>query len=155
MSTVIDALARALAYGQGRAYPVRTTSALSRDPTRCFGIAPLKVVSEEHVQAVAFGDMGGQPRVIVRWTPLGRDPGDLEPFADALDTYLGWSRQAGEPPRVWVPYPAALALLELLGHRYRTNSRASVTLRRMGWQCRVLTDEARYAGQQVVVVATD
>lgn len=58
-------------------------------------------------------------------------------------------------PRVWLPYQAALTQLDLLGWRYRTNRQASDRLRRMGWQCRALAQEAGYAGQQVVAVAGD
>src|SRR5262249_23269272 len=117
-------------------------------------VAPIKLVSEEVVQALAFGDPDGVPTVITRWNPLSRDTAGLEIFAAALDGYLSRATAAGHLPRVWVPHPPALTLLEMLGHRYRTNEMATTEVQRMGGQCRVLADEANYPGQQVVAVAS-
>jgi hypothetical protein len=134
-----------------RAVPVRATSSLARDPTMVFGIAPIRVVAEQRVQAIAFGLMGQALEVITIWNPLSRETGALEPFALALDTYL---RTAPEV-RIWLPHPAALEIIDLLSHRYANNENASESLRRMGAQCRVIADEATYAGQQIVAVASD
>jgi hypothetical protein len=155
VSTAIDIVARALAYNERRAVPIRETSSLGPDPEPTFGIVLLKVVSEEQVQALSFGEMPGPPTIITRWNPLSRESGDLEPFAETLNTYITSMTAAGELPRFWLPNAATLTLVDLLAHRYRTNRNATETLRRMGWQCRVLSEEVRYRGQQVVVVAGD
>src|SRR5437773_3018419 len=132
MSTAIDVTARIIARSQRRAFPIRETVALCPDPDRTFGLVVLKVVSEDQVQALAFGDMTRAPRIITRWNPLGRESADLEPFAQALNDYVITMLNANELPRVWLPHAAALALVDLLAHRYRTNTKASETLRRMG-----------------------
>ncbi len=82
MSDLIETVARAIAHEQRRAFVVRATSALTADPPSTFGIALVKIVSEEIIQAIAFGDISGPPRIVVRWNPLSRDSSDLEPFAD-------------------------------------------------------------------------
>ena len=85
---MITAVARLLAWDRGRATPIRQTCALSPDPPRVFGIAPIRVVSEQRVQAIAFGNLGENPQLVVSWNPLSRETTSLEPFATALDTYL-------------------------------------------------------------------
>jgi hypothetical protein len=154
---VIDAslvVARAGAQFLGRAVPIRTSSLLSPDPEPVFGFAPIRVVSEQRVQAIAYGRLGSEPEIVVAWNPLSRDAAHLEQFAAALYDYLTRALAVGRLPRIWVPHPAALEILDLLGHRYRTNQNASETLRVMGRQCRALAQEAKYAGQQVVAVAS-
>lgn len=135
--------------------PIRRTSALSPDPGSTFGIVMIKVVSEEVVQGIGYGPLGSPPEVLTRWNPLSRESGDLEPFAEALNAYLVGSVDAGVLPRIWTPYPAVVTLMDLLGHRYRRNARASAALQRMGAQCRVIVDEATFPGQQLLAVATD
>jgi hypothetical protein len=120
-----------------------------------FGIAPIRVVAEERVQAIAFGLTNGSPSVAINWYPLGRETTCLEPFAHALDEYLRRSLTEGRVPRVWLPHRAALQMLGLLGPRYRRNTHASDAVRRMGWQCAEFAEEATFAGQQVVAVAAD
>lgn len=155
MSRVIDVTARLVARRAGRAVPIRETYAVAGDPQRTFGIAFIKIVSEEIVQAVAFGELGQEPEIVTRWNPLSRDSSDLERFAVRLDGYLTSCCTSGLPPRVWLPHASALSLVELLGHRYRTNTTASDTLRRLGWLCGALADEARIPGQQVVAIGSE
>lgn len=150
MSDLARVVAQTEASRRTRAVPIRATSTLSSDPAAVFGIAPIRVVAEQRVQAIAFGLIGQEPRVVTIWNPLSRDTGQLEPFAAALNAYLG-----GAPdPRIWLAHPAALELVDLLGHRYATNQSASASLQRLGKQCRALADEAAFAGQQVVGVAS-
>ena len=120
-----EVFARVIARKRGRAYVTRATSALSPDPPRVFAIAPIQVVAEQRVQAVAYGDPEGEPQVITLWNPLDREVEALEPFAAALDDYLTSSLAGGQLPRVWVAHGAALKLLGLMGERYRRNQRAS------------------------------
>lgn len=155
MSRLVDVIGRVVARAQGRAVPTRSAFSISDDPSAAFGIAPVKMVSEELVQSIAYGNVAEKPAVVTRWNPLSRDTGELEPFAKALDAYLTACIAAGELPRIWVPHGSALTVLELLGHRYRTNKNASPTLQRMGWQCRVIAEEAKYEGQQFVAVARE
>ncbi len=155
MSDIITAVAKALAYARRQVVPIRTSSSLAPDPLPVFGIALIQVVAEQRVQALAFGILDRAPEIAVSWNPLGRDAGFLEAFAEALDDYLMTCLSNGRLPRVWLPHRSALEILDLLGHRYRTNKGASPRLRRMGWQCRALAEEAAYNGQQVVAVATD
>jgi hypothetical protein len=155
MSQYIDLVARLLAYEQRRAILIRQTSAIALDPNHAFGIAPIRVVSEERVQAVAFGTLGRPPTIVATWNPLDREVAFLKPLAEQLHTYLTACIQTQVLPRIWLPHQAALDVLDILGHRYRTNQHVSNNLRRMGWQCRALADEASYPGQQVVAIATD
>jgi hypothetical protein len=155
MREYADVLARARALEARRAVLVRENIALASDPMPVFGIAPVKLVSEEIVQAIAYGHIGGQPQVTVRWNPLSRESQELEPFAEALDDYVMGALDNGQLPRIWLPHRAALTLVDLLGWRYRTNQQASDRLRRMGWQCRALAEEAAYPDQQVVAIAGD
>jgi len=153
MNATTETLGRVLACHQGRALPIRSTFALSEDPSPVFAIAPIKMVAEEIVQAIAFGDPDGPPQVVTRWNPLSRDAGDLEIFAAALNDYVEAVARGDQLPRFWLPHRSALTVVELLGHRYRTNQMASDSLRRMGWQCRAIAEEATYGGQQAVAIA--
>jgi hypothetical protein len=153
MNATTEVLGRLLARRQGRALPIRSTSALSPDPNSVFAIAPIKMVAEEIVQAIAFGDPDAMPQVVTRWNPLSRDAGDLETFAAALNDYVEAVASGDQLPRFWLPHRSALTVVELLGHRYRTNQMANDSLRRMGWQCRAIAEEATYGGQQGVAIA--
>lgn len=155
MREYADVLARARALEVRRAVVVRDNIAFAPDQVPVFGIAPVKLVSEEIVQAIAYGHIGDEPQVAVRWNPLSRESQELEPFAQALDHYLTEAISDGRLLRVWLPHRAAVTLVDLLGWRYRTNRQASDRLRRMGWQCRALAEEAAYPGQQVVAIAGD
>jgi hypothetical protein len=153
LSQYDDVLPRVLARVRGSALPTRRTSFLSADPARVFGVAPIRVVSEQQVQAVAFGLIGARPQVVYTWNPLGRDARYIEPFASALDHYLDTSVAAGELPRIWLPHAPAAEVLDVLGHRFQNNRSATPLLRYMGLLCRALIEELAYPGQQVVAVA--
>jgi hypothetical protein len=155
MSALMDVVGRIIAFKENKAFPIRSTWSLAPDPSMSFGVTTIKIVSEEIVQAIAFGSLDRKPSVVTRWNPLSRDSGDLEPFAIALNKYLQAMLSTGNLPRIWVPHQSALGVIELLGHRYRTNTKALETLRRMGAQCQALAIEERYPGQQVVAVAGD
>jgi hypothetical protein len=154
MTVAIDVVARVFARERRRVVPVRSTSVLAPDPLAVFGIAPIRVVAEQRVQAIAFGLLGEEPSLVVNWNPLGREAGCLEPFAEALDGYLRACLRNDMLPRVWLPHAAALETVELLGHRYRYNKHVTDAIRRMGWQCRELTHEATFDGQQTVAIAS-
>src|SRR5262249_140749 len=79
----------------------------------------------------------------------------FETFAAGLDGYITTALQENRLPRIWLPYEGALRQLDLLGHRYRNNQRATDSLRRMGAQCRALMEEYQHEGQQRVVVAAE
>lgn len=68
MRDYANVLARAQAREQGRAIVMRENTALAPDPPAVFGIAPVKVVAEEIVQAIAYGRIGEEPRTVVRGT---------------------------------------------------------------------------------------
>jgi hypothetical protein len=151
----IETVARALARRERRAVPIRETTTLWPDPEPVFGIAPIRVVSEQRVQAIAYGRFDAPPQVVIVWNPLSRESSVLEPFAVALDGYLTSSITAGRLPRIWLPHTAALEIVDLLGHRYRSNRDASPIVRVMGAHCRALAEETRFPGQQLVAVAGD
>lgn len=155
--TYIDVVARAVARERGRAVVIRERSGLAPEPPAqlVYGFAPVKMVSEELLMAVAFGTLDAAPQIITRWNPLSRESGDLEPLAESLAGYLADCQEAEYLPRIWMPNPAARYQFELLGHRYRTNKAASEALQRMGKQCRALAEESRVPGQQVVAVASE
>jgi hypothetical protein len=153
MAADFELVARVLARSRGRAIPIRETFYLSPDPPVTFGIAPIRVVAEEMVQAVAYGSLGDKPEVLTRWDPLAREAEELRPFAQALDRHTRGAVSRGLVPRVWLPHRAALALIEMLGYRYRNNRRASDDIQLMGGQCAALFAEWRRPGQQVVAVA--
>lgn len=145
---------RLCARERGRAVPMRATYSIAPDPLETFGIAFIRVAAEERVQAIAYGLMGARPNVLKTCNPLARDASELEPFAHALNNYLKDCENYGDLPRVWLAHPAALTVLDLLGHRYQSNRLVSDSLRAMGRQCRALCEEASFPGQQVMVVAT-
>ena len=155
MTTINDLAARIVAHHSRRAVPVRSSAAIAYDPDQAFGIAPIRVVSEQRVQALAFGTVGNVPQVIAIWNPLSRESGGLDAFAAALDVYVSSCLDEETLPRIWLPHRAALDMVELLGHRYRTNRNASPLLQRMGAICLGLVNESMFAGQQVVVIASE
>jgi len=154
MNAFDDTLHRALARARRRALPVRTSSSLSPDPDVTIGIATIKIVTEEQIQAVAFGTLDRAPTVIVRLDPIGRDVSDLLPFARFLNATVQRSIVADAPMRVWLPHDVTLEALDVLGHRYWRNQTASAEIVRMGELCRVIAHEATIPGQQLVADAT-
>lgn len=139
----------------GRAVLVRASRELSPDPQVTVGIAPIKIVTEEHVQALAFGPIGSAPTLIARVDPLGRDASDLEPFAKWLNARMVSAQASGSMPRVWLPHRNALETLDVLGHRYERNRSASPDLQQMGKICRLIARESRHEGQQAVAIASE
>lgn len=154
MNAMIDPVARFVAYAEGQAFPTRSAALLAPDPSAPFGIAFIKIVAEEQVQAIAFGDLTADPELLPRWNPMSRESGDLAPFAAALHVHLDNALAAGQCPRVWLPHESALTVADLLGRRYQRNPAASAELQRMGVELRALSEEYLITGQQAVVVAT-
>ncbi len=147
--------ARLLAHRDRRAVRVRDRRTVCDDPLIVFGIAPIRVVAEQRVQAIAFGQVGETPQIVVSWNPLSRESANMNPFAEALNDYFQTAISSDQLPRIWLPHPAAVELIDILGYRYRTNSQASDALKRMGAQCRAIIEEAAYNDQQVVMVASE
>jgi hypothetical protein len=150
MSAMQDALTRVLARHAGRALPVRSTSSLSDDPAAAVGIATIKIVTEEQIQAIAFGPLGRAPAVIARLDPIGRDVADLLPFANFLEQAAQHALAHEGEMRIWVPHAETVAALDVLGHRYWRNQNAPPEIVRMGVICRILAHEALFTGQQVI-----
>jgi hypothetical protein len=147
--------ARVIARSRGRAIPIVDNFSLTPDPPLVFGIAPIRVVSEQRVQAIAYGLIEQAPQIITIWNPLNRESNDLIPFAQALNGFLESARAANQIPRIWLPHRAALEIIDLLAHRYRRNRNASAELNSMGSQCKALIEESTFPGQQAVAVACD
>ena len=150
MSNMQDTLTRVLARHAGRALPIRSTSSLSADPSSAIGIATIKIVTEEQIQAIAFGSLGRAPNLIARLDPIGRDVTDLLPFARFLIEAIEHALEHEGELRIWVPHGETMAALDVLGHRYWRNQNASPEIVRMGEICRILAHEAIFAGQQVI-----
>lgn len=154
MNAFEDSLHRALARVERRALPVRTSSSLSPDPMLTIGIATVKIVTEEQIQAIAFGPIGEEPTVVVRLDPIGRDVSDLLPFATFLNATVSRALQAEGPLRLWLPHSTTLEALDVLGHRYSSNPHAPAEIQRMGMHCRAIAHEASIPGQQLVADTT-
>lgn len=154
MSAFDDSLQRALARAGGRALPIRTSSSLSNDPEVTIGIATIKIVTEEQIQAIAYGPIGAEPIAIVRLNPIGRDVADLVPFAQFLEAQVQRAIAANSALRIWLPHKATLEALDVLGHRYWRNQTAPAEVVRMGEICRIIAREATIPGQQLVADAT-
>lgn len=144
-----DTLHRVLARHTRRAIPTRTSSALSPDPNVTVGIATIKIVTEEQIQAIAFGALDREPRLVLRLDPIGRDVSDLRQFADFMDRTAALAMSRGQL-RVWIPHAVTLEALDVLGHRYWRNQNAPAEIVRMGEICRIIAHEAHFPGQQVV-----
>ena len=155
MNNVEELVARILAFRHGRAVPVRETSALAPDPKETIGVATIRVVTEDQVQALAYGSLDRGPATIARLHPLGRDTSDLEPFAEWLVERVQQDVRCDRPLRVWVPHGKTIETLGILGRRYERNQHASSTLREAARYCRIIAEETRFAGQQTVAIALD
>ena len=145
---------RIRAFALGHAVPTRAASTLASDGSVTIAVATIKIVTEEHVQALAYGDPDGIPNILGRIDPLGRDASDLEPFAHWLVGRFQDARHIDVLPRLWLPTQQTLETLDVLGHRYERNASAPEVLRRMGTICRIVAREHRHAGQQMVAVAS-
>lgn len=153
MSLLEDSLTRLLARAVGRALPSRQTSALADDPANTIGIATIKIVTEEQIQAIAYGRIGEPPRLIARHDPIARDVADLVPFAEFLGEIADRSLAGDGQLRVWVPHSGTVEALDILGHRYWRNQTAPAEVVRMGVICRIMAHENTVPGQQVVADA--
>lgn len=153
MNAFDDTLHRVMARHMNRALPIRTSSGLSSDPDVSIGIATIKIVTEEQIQAIAYGPLDGEPEVIVRLDPIGRDVTDLVPFASFMDQTADRALAADGALRVWIPHSVTLEALDILGHRYWQNQAAPDAVVRMGKICRIIAHEATFPGQQVVADA--
>lgn len=153
MNAFDDALHRVMARHTHRAIPIRTSSGLSTDPEVSIGIATIKIVTEEQIQAIAFGPLDREPEIIVRLDPIGRDVTDLLPFADFMGQTADRALASGGTLRVWIPHSVTLEALDVLGHRYWRNQTAPDAVVRMGEICRIVAHEATFPGQQVVADA--
>ncbi len=136
MSDYTDTLNRILARSLNTAVPIRTASSMSSDPTVTIGIATIKIVTEEQIQALAFGPLNATPTLILRVNPIGRDVADLAPFATFLDQVASRAIAAEGELRVWVPHAETIEALDILGHRYWRNQNAPTAIHRMGVICR-------------------
>lgn len=154
MSAFEESLQRVVARHARRAIAKRTSSSLSPDSEITVGIATIKIVTEEHIQAVAFGSFEADPQVVERLDPIGRDVTDLLPFANFLNEVADRSLATGSAMRIWVPHEVTLEALDVLGHRYANNQSAPAEVRRMGQICRIIAHEARIPGQQLIANAT-
>ena len=94
------------------------------DERPAFAIAPIHVVAEELIQAVAYGNVDDEPSIVVEHHPLSRRSAFLEPFAVALEEYLQASVEQGSG-RIYLPHESAIESLALLGARFETNAEAS------------------------------
>lgn len=153
MSDLTTTLSRIIARREGRAIPTRTTSSFGSDPEQAIAIATIKIVTEEHIQAIAFGRIGSVPNVIVRQNPLSRDVSDLLPYAEFMTEWADNIVDQELEGRIWVPHADTIAALDILGHRYWRNQTAPATIVRMGEICRVVAHEARFPGQQLLADA--
>lgn len=153
MSKLTDTLQRMMARVENRAIAIRGGASFAMDPDQTIGIATIKIVTEEQVQAIAYGPLDAPPAIIVRRNPLSRDVSDLMPFATYLRDWADRVSLAGGEGRVWTPHADAIDTIDILGHRYGYNDKAPEAVRRMGQVCRILAHEARFPGQQVVADA--
>jgi hypothetical protein len=150
-----EILARRLfARGLGRATPLAESFAMGRDPELAIAIAPIRIVTEEQVQAIAFGHIGAPPQILTRMDPLSRDVSDLIPFAQFM-AQTGAAIAAGARARLWLPHQNAIDTLDLLGRRYITNQQAPQIVRELGRVCRAYGAQMNYAGQPLVACALE
>lgn len=153
MNAFDEALHRVAARQHGGAIPIRRSSSLAPDPRTTIGVATIKIVTEEQVQAIAFGRIGSDPHILVRLDPISRDVSDLEPFATFLDAVADDVHADEGALRIWVPHAGTLEALDLLGHRYWRNQQAPDAIRRMGEICRIIAHEQTFPGQQTIADA--
>jgi hypothetical protein len=153
MTEFSNTLHRVVARRLNRAVPLRTAGGMSPDPAVTIGIATIKIVTEEQIQALAFGPLDAPPTLVLRLNPIGRDVADLEPFAALMDQVAIRALAADGELRVWVPHTETIEAIDILGHRYWRNQTAPAAITRMGEICRTIAHEATFPGQQVVADA--
>ena len=110
-------------------------------------------MTEEQIQAMAFGPLDRDPQVIVRLDPIGRDVSDLLPFASFIEAAFARAIAADTLLRIWIPHKMTLQALDVLGHRYWRNQTAPAAIVRMGNICRIVAHETTIPGQQLVADA--
>jgi hypothetical protein len=145
---------RLYARSSGRAQRLADGFSIGHDPDLCIGIVPIKIVTEEQVQAIGFGRLDQPPAIIPRMDPLSRDVSDLVPFAQWLDG-IAQAILAGNKVRLWMPHKAALECIDVLGHRYVSNPDAPPIVQHMGRTCRALAAELVMADQPVIACALE
>jgi hypothetical protein len=150
MNDVVQLAMRLAARKAGRAQLVATTSSLSPDRGESFAYAPICVVAEQRLQAIAFGNPLDEPQLTREALPLGRETAFLEPFSDALDEYLRRAAE-GRYARIFLLHKNALETLVLMSERYERNPNASEKVRRLGTLGRILFELSQFPGQQIVV----
>ncbi|HIC79713.1 MAG TPA: hypothetical protein EYP07_01945, partial [Kiloniellaceae bacterium] len=153
MSGIVDVLSRVTARSEGRAIPIRGGSSFAADPDEVIGVATIKIVTEEQIQAIAYGRLDEVPTILVRMNPISRDIADLTPFASFLGEWAAQVECEGGSGRIWVPHGDTIDALDILGHRYMRNQNAPESVRRMGQICRIAAHEAKFPGQQFVADA--
>lgn len=150
MNAFDDSLLRVIARRTNRAIPARNSSSISTDPSISVGIATIKIVTEDQIQAIAFGSLDREPEIVIRLDPIGRDVADLLPFAQFMGRLADDALAAEGACRVWIPHSVTLEALDILGHRYWRNQNAPAEIVRMGAICRTIAHEASFPDQQVV-----
>ncbi len=153
MSGIVDVLTRITARSEGRAIPIRGGSSFAPDPEEVIGIATIKIVTEEQIQAIAYGRLDNEPTLLVRMNPISRDITDLAPFADFVGEWATRVEHNRGFGRIWVPHRDTIDALDILGHRYMRNENAPESVRRMGQICRIAAHEAKFPDQQFVADA--
>ncbi|MBD5657266.1 MAG: hypothetical protein IAI50_19115 [Candidatus Eremiobacteraeota bacterium] len=154
MNASVDVFLRLAAFRARRAMPLTQTYRIAPDPAESFAIAPLRVVAEDFIQVVAFGNPDDAPMIVHEAMPLSRATAFLEPLSDALDEYIRRAVDQGGV-RIYLPHRNALEMLTLMAPRFEHNKEASAKIRRLGYLARILRELAYMPGQQVVVVMSD
>jgi hypothetical protein len=150
MNDGVQLAMRLAARKAGRAQLVRASATVTADRGEAFAYAPICVVAEQRLQAIAFGNPLDEPQLAREALPLGRATAFLEPLSDSLEAYLQRS-SAGRYSRLYVGHKNALETLALMGERYENNPEASEKVRRLGLLGRILYELSRFPGQQIVV----
>ncbi len=154
MNESAEAFLRVAAARARRALPLASSYRLTPDPVECFAIAPLRVVAEDLIQVVAYGNPDDQPSIAHEALPLSRRTAFLEPFSIALEEYIQRSVANGGA-RIYLPHANALEVIALLAPRLEHNREASPVIQRLGYWARVIRELAHEPGQQVVVLMSD
>lgn len=145
---------RVFARGAGRAIPLARSFSMGADPDLTIGVCTIKIVTEEQVQAIAFGPIDQPPQILTRLDPLSRDVSDLTPFAQFMVT-TGAAISAGANVRLWTAHEAGMETIDLLGRRYVNNSEAPQIVRDMGRVCRAFGAQLQYSGQPIIACALE
>jgi hypothetical protein len=155
MSTTLDLLARLLAYRDGRAQPRASHRQVTIHP-QARVLCPLALAGEDTtIHIVAYGPIGGPPRVLCVPDPRKRDP-QFDLFARLganLERWFERCRREGAYPQLWVSSGAAASHLDVLADRLRYN-RLRPEVKRFGELLSYATGRLPVAGQQALLTAT-